>query len=66
MSEPVCRFLRTKKMFVPEQAEAARQEIETGIGHSFYWCNRTLREIGEDDAPVCPLDCRSGRKCFEA
>jgi len=32
---------------------------------AFYWCNRTLSEIGGDDRPAHVRTCILGRKCFE-
>jgi hypothetical protein len=62
---PVCKCLRTKKMFIPEhEAEALAESTEPDAG-AFYWCNRTLGEIGPDDQPVHVRACIPGRKCFE-
>lgn len=32
-------------------------------GDGYYWCLRTCREIGPDDAVASPEACRSGRAC---
>lgn len=62
---PVCKCLRTKKMFVPEQeAEAFSEQTEPGA-EAFYWCNRTLNGIGPDDKPAHVHTCVQGRSCFE-
>ena len=62
---PVCKCLRTKKMFIPElEAEALSVQTEPGA-EAFYWCNRTLSEIGVDDRPAHVRTCIHGRKCFE-
>jgi hypothetical protein len=63
---PVCRCLRTKKMFIPEhEADALTEQPEPGA-EAFYWCNRTLSETGPDDQPAHLRTCIPGRKCFEA
>jgi hypothetical protein len=63
----VCRHLRTKKMYVPAQADEvfSKEAGETGYcGHC--WCNRTLSEVGFDDRPVNISACNPSRSCFEA
>ena len=65
MDTPVCKCLRTKKMFVPgHEAEALTEQTELGA-EAFYWCNRTLSEIGSDDRPAHLRTCIPGRRCFE-
>jgi len=65
MNTPLCKCLRTKKMFIPEhEADALTESCETEAG-AFYWCNRTLSEIGIDDRPAHLRTCIPGRKCFE-
>jgi hypothetical protein len=65
MNTPVCKCLRTKKMFVPgHEAEALVESLEPEAG-AFYWCNRTLSEIGIDDKPAHLRTCIPGRHCFE-
>jgi hypothetical protein len=62
----ICRHLRTKKMFIPAQAEEVFATAENGFencGHC--WCNRTLTETGPDDKQVQLDVCRPGRSCFE-
>jgi hypothetical protein len=62
----VCKHLRTKKMFIPELADAsfARENgVFTDTSHC--WCNRTLAEVGPDDKQVSVQICCPGRKCFE-
>ena len=52
-------------MFIPEhEAEALAEQTEPGA-EAFYWCNRTLSEIGADDRPAHLRTCIPGRKCFE-
>ncbi|HOW66193.1 MAG TPA: hypothetical protein P5186_13325 [Candidatus Paceibacterota bacterium] len=66
MNPPVCRHLRTKKMFIPFQNDSAPGVAEEISGqHPHFWCNRTLTEVGQDDQPVDPCRCREPRACFE-
>jgi hypothetical protein len=59
-----CRFLRTKKMYIPGLADTAL--IEDHHDQSFYWCNKTQSALGRDDYPVRPCSCQPGRACHEA
>ena len=61
-----CRHLRTKRMFIPALAEGALNLEEDANDQSFYWCNRTLGALGQDDNQVHPCSCQSGRACYEA
>jgi hypothetical protein len=66
MNANFCKYLRTKKMYVPAQEHEvfATTGEESGCGHC--WCNRTMTEVGPDDRPVGPELCSSsGRSCFE-
>jgi len=66
MNLRLCKNLRTKKMFIPAQAEeafAATVEAPEASGHC--WCNCTLTETGPDDRPVGPAKCNDARACFE-
>ena len=65
MNEPVCKHLRTKKLYIPEHsAEAFAEPAEPGA-EAFYWCNRTLTATGVDDQPVHVRLCTRERCCFE-
>ena len=45
----VCRHLRTKKMYIPAQADEVFADHEE-MGHCGHcWCNKTLTEMGLDD-----------------
>ena len=62
----VCKHLRTKKMFIPAQAEEAFVVAEDGSqASSPCWCNSTLTETGPDDRQVNPQSCSPSRSCFE-
>ena len=65
MNEPICKHLRTKKVFIPEEAATAFVEPTDTEAEAFYWCNRTLTAIGVDDKPVHLRLCTRGRCCFE-
>ena len=61
----VCRHLRTKKMYIPAQADevfAARDDSESSC---HCWCNRTLTEVGLDDKLAGLHDCNPSRSCFQ-
>ena len=65
MNTPICKFLRTKKMFVSEhEGEALTEPTEPEAG-PFYWCNCTLSEIGSDDKHAHLRTCIPGRSCFK-
>jgi len=61
-----CRFLRTKRMFIPALADGALDQVQDGADQSHYWCNKTLSALGRDDNPVHPCACQPGRACHEA
>jgi hypothetical protein len=66
-SPPVtCRYLRSKHMYVPVQADAASSAHISDNDQAFYWCNRTLGALGVDDDRVHPCVCLPGRSCHEA
>lgn len=60
-----CSHLRTKKMFIPAQADEAFDEKALPGSDSFCWCNRSMTEIGPDDRLVNGPDCsKSSRICY--
>ena len=61
-----CRFLRTKRMYIPALAEGALDQEQDANDQSFYWCNKTLSALGRDDNQVHPCLCQPGRSCHEA
>lgn len=66
MNPNFCKNLRTKKMYIPAQANevfSAQGEELARIGHC--WCNRTMSEVGPDDRPVGGQACNRSRSCFE-
>jgi hypothetical protein len=59
---PICRFLRTKSMYVRgRQALAAVAPSATRC----YWCVATMSAVGPDDRQATPEGCRAGRGCFQ-
>ena len=60
-----CRSLRTKKMYVFEDAY---EDPNPSEDDSVYWCAKTdMRNFGPDDEHVNGRDCRNpGRSCYEA
>ena len=69
MIPPACQHLRTKNMFIPALAAAEftpQSEEPSTCSPCYYWCNRTLTEIGPDDQGVDPQLCQAQRGCFEA
>ena len=66
MNPNFCKNLRTKKMYIPAQADevySASGEQLGQIGHC--WCNRTMAEVGPDDRQVGAQHCSKNRSCFE-
>ncbi len=66
-SAPLCRHLRSKRMYVANSFEAeaqADENIESAYGH--YWCMQTMYDFGPDDARVQRRACKPGRSCYEA
>jgi hypothetical protein len=66
MNPNFCKHLRTKKMYIPAQADevlSASGEELGNIGHC--WCNRTMAEVGPDDRQVGAPNCNRSRSCFE-
>jgi hypothetical protein len=66
MSEAICQHLRTKKMYVPAQADQVMEQLAAGDNRPLCWCNCTLRELGVDDQPVGAAVCQPGRSCYQA
>jgi hypothetical protein len=62
---PICKYLRTKKMFIPALQDEALQEMQEGNCDAHYWCNCTMSEVGPDDKAVNPQVCNTKRSCFE-
>ncbi|HHY84863.1 MAG TPA: hypothetical protein GYA07_04915 [Verrucomicrobia bacterium] len=62
----VCRHLRTKKMFIPAEADQVFSVEDGHFTHSGHcWCNKTCSEVGFDDRQVSVQLCNPSRSCFE-
>jgi hypothetical protein len=62
----ICKYLRTKKMYIPAQAhEVFESHGDQNSNSCHWWCNCTLTEVGPDDRPVGLEVCTSSRPCFE-
>jgi hypothetical protein len=66
MNPNFCKYLRTKKMYLPAESHevfsASGEELEN-ITHC--WCNRTMAKVGPDDRQVSAANCNRNRSCFE-
>jgi hypothetical protein len=66
MNPNLCKHLRSKKMYVPVEADtlfSASGEQTGDLGHC--WCNKTMTQVGPDDRQVAPHKCVRERSCFE-
>lgn len=61
MAQPVCQYLRTKKLYTAQKTDTTLTEDSP----SQYWCIRTMTVLGPDTLPVSPADCKSQRPCFD-
>lgn len=63
----LCKHLRTKKMYIPAQADEVFAAAASGEGEAccHCWCNRTLTEVGLDDRLAGLHICNPTRSCFE-
>ncbi len=62
---PPCKFLRTKKMFIPALTNESAPADDDLHESAHCWCNRTLTEVGPDDEPVGRQACHPSRTCFQ-
>lgn len=56
-----CRRLRCKEMFIETAIDFKMTETGSGI----YWCGHTQNVLGPDGQVAEPLDCKTGRSCYE-
>ena len=61
----VCRHLRTKKMYIPAQADEVFTARDDSESSCHCWCNCTLTEVGVDDKLAGVKDCNPSRSCFQ-
>lgn len=65
-NSPLCRHLRSKRMYVANSFEAEAQADEDHISaYGHYWCLQTSYEFGPDDERVARKLCKPGRNCYE-
>ena len=66
MSFQPCRYLRYKELFTPESfTPPGDSNSIPAVAHA--WCNKTLKEVGQDDCPVSMITCtRPGRTCYRS
>jgi hypothetical protein len=66
MNQVFCKHLRTKRMYIEANPEAAlADQPAEELSPCHYWCNLTQTAIGVDDRPVHKQSCNSSRTCFE-
>ncbi len=62
---PVCRHLRTKTLYVPEQAAEAESDATEAATARHCWCNKTMTPVGLDDRRVTAETCADPkRSCY--
>ena len=65
-STTICRYLRTKKMYIGALAHEAFAEKEgQEASQCHFWCNLTQAVAGVDDRPAHKNTCNSSRSCFK-
>jgi hypothetical protein len=66
MEPTICRHLRTKVLYVPEQAaEASTSSSEAEVSRHC-WCNKTMTPLGLDDRRVGLELCSDPtRRCYQ-
>jgi hypothetical protein len=62
----MCRYLRNKQMYIPVMAGTVAEMTSPHNDQTFYWCNKTLAALGQDDERVHPCACKPERGCYEA
>jgi hypothetical protein len=65
MNAPLCKHLRTKKMFMPAEAEDVFAELAEPHAEPLFWCNCTQCSVGPDDKPAHTRICLPDRQCYE-
>ncbi|HSI87372.1 MAG: hypothetical protein ACAI35_03370 [Candidatus Methylacidiphilales bacterium] len=61
-----CRHLRTKRMFIPAQAEGSLEVESERNDRAAYWCNITFSHLGCDEERAHTRLCLNHRRCYEA
>ncbi len=66
MNQVFCKHLRTKRMYLEANPEAALADPpDEELSPCHYWCNLTQTAVGADDRPVHKQSCNPARACFE-
>ncbi len=66
MEQEPCRYLRTKRLFIPDLATDAFAQLERKDEICQCWCNKTMREVGLDSRHVSFKACTDGaRSCYQ-
>lgn len=60
----VCRHLRSKAVYVPAFQQYPGS-MAPSAEEAYYWCQRTMRELGPDDRLADVDRCTAGRGCYE-
>lgn len=65
MDKLPCKYLRTKRLFIPALAADAFSLEENPHEVVQCWCNKTMTEVGLDDRHVSYEDCTEPkRSCY--
>jgi hypothetical protein len=64
LNSPMCRELRSKKVFSLETIPMKEADILDMSGHC--WCRVTMQPVGPDGEFVQPKDCVPGRGCYKS
>lgn len=67
MQNPVCRYFRAKRMFIPGQEGLQAPAAGDNAHHSGHcWCNQTLSPVGRDGNLAGSVRCcDQQRRCYE-
>lgn len=62
-----CKYLRTKMDYVAHASTVPDDpDMALSSPQKHFWCLRTMKPLGPDDAPVDETSCTVGRECFLA
>ncbi len=61
---PLCRELRSKKVFSLETIPMSESDVLDHSGHC--WCRLTMQPVGPDGEFVQPKDCGPDRSCYRS
>lgn len=67
MNPQVCRHLRTKTLYAPEQAAEQEENAIEAATARHCWCNKTMTPVGLDDRRVNIEQCSDPKRaCYRA